>query len=139
MRTPGADESPALNGSPEPPTTRALVPLGAPPRPVAPLPPPAALSAAPNLVGLLLALRRRWLLALSLALLCGAVAAVAVWFLRPVTFTARTLLHIKSYEEPLIFPIQEGRPDFSNYQRVQVALVKSRLVLNSALRDPKVE
>src|SRR5262249_41034885 len=34
--------------------------------------------------------------------------------------------------------VQEAEPDFETYKRTQVVLVKSRLVLNAALRDPRV-
>jgi capsular exopolysaccharide synthesis family protein len=100
---------------------------------------PAALSAQPNVAGLLIALRRRWLLATFLGLLVAPAAAAAVWVMRPITFTAKTTLHVKSTPDKIMFELPESRGDFSNYQRVQVALVKSRLVLNSALQDPKVE
>jgi capsular exopolysaccharide synthesis family protein len=100
---------------------------------------PAALSKTPTLTGLLQALRRRWLLAISLGILLAPAVAVTVWVLRPITFTARTLLHVNSVPEQIVFSIPENRGDFGNYQRVQVALVKSRLVLNSALNDPTVQ
>src|SRR5262249_49601232 len=44
---------------------------------------PATLARAPNLPGLLVALRRRWLLALALGLPCAVAAAAAGWFLIP--------------------------------------------------------
>src|SRR5262249_12423516 len=115
------------------------VPRDAKARPLTPLAPPAALSATPNLPGLLLALRRRWLLALTLGLLLSPAVAFVVWTLRPITFTARPRLHVKSSPEWILYKTPDGQGDFSNYQRAQTALVKSPLVLNSALRDPKVE
>src|SRR5437016_5454701 len=54
--------------------------------------PPAALSARPHLLGLLFALRRRWLLAVGLGLFCAAAAAAVAWYLLPPTSTVRTLL-----------------------------------------------
>jgi succinoglycan biosynthesis transport protein ExoP len=108
-------------------------------RPMATAMRPAALSAKPNLLGLLMALQRRWLLAVSLGLLLASVVAGVVWVSRPITFTARTTLHVNSTPYRLLYEIPDGRGDFNNYQRAQIALVRSRLVLNSALRDPKLE
>jgi polysaccharide biosynthesis transport protein len=100
--------------------------------------PPAALSMTPTLIGLLSALRRRWLLAVTLGLLIAPAVAFGVWTLRPITFTARSLLHVNSAPYRVLFDIPDGKGDFSNYQRLTIAMVRSRLVLNSALNDPKV-
>jgi capsular exopolysaccharide synthesis family protein len=139
MRIPGAEGSPTGDANPPTVIDTASVARDIKPRLVAHSAPPAALSATPNLVGLLLALRRRWFLALSLGLLLAPAAAFAAWTLRPITFTARTLLHVTSNQPKLLYELPDSRGDFGNYQRVQIALVKSRWVLNAALRDPKVE
>jgi capsular exopolysaccharide synthesis family protein len=99
---------------------------------------PAALSRTPNLIALLVALRRRWLLALTLGLVIGPSAAIAAWAMRPITYMARTLLEVKAARDKILWDLPE-RNDFNNYQRVQVALVRSRLVLNAALNDPTVQ
>src|SRR4051812_37646874 len=78
---------------------------------------PEPLASKPSAMGLLKALRRRWLLAVSLGLLLAPPVAGAAWYLRPVTFTARTTLHVKSTENKILFDIPEFRADFSNYQR----------------------
>jgi hypothetical protein len=139
MRIPGADEAAATNGTPQPTNADGPIPREAKSRPAVHAAPPVALTSTPNVAGLLLALRRRWLLALSLGLVCAVVTAIVVWIVRPITFTARTLLHVASIQPRILFDTPDGRTDFGNYQRVQIALVKGRLVLNSALRDPKVE
>src|SRR5947208_635605 len=77
--------------------------------------PPAALSANPTVSGLLVALRRRWLLALSLALLLGPTVGFGVWVLRPITYAARTLVHVNSIPPRFLFEVQEGKGDFTNY------------------------
>jgi uncharacterized protein involved in exopolysaccharide biosynthesis len=101
--------------------------------------PPAALSASPNRASLLQALRRRWRLALALGAFVAAAAAVGMWAMRPISFTARTLVHIAPTPRRVLFPpAGEGQGDFGNFQRAQVALIRSRLVLVRALRDPKV-
>jgi capsular exopolysaccharide synthesis family protein len=103
---------------------------------------PPGLSGVPDVFGLLRALKRRWLLALTAglaaaALAVGATYVVLLWG----KYTARTLLYV-SAQQPVILFRQVGwettRRDFGTYQRTQVVLIKSRLVLNAALRDPRV-
>ena len=104
---------------------------------------PAALTASPSALDLARSLRRRWLLALALALVAVPGATALAWYgvprLMPLKRVVRTTLHVAS-QQPTISPLApaEGRLDFATYQRTQIALVKSRLVLNAAMRDPKV-
>jgi capsular exopolysaccharide synthesis family protein len=101
-------------------------------------PAPTALSSAPNLKGLLAALRRRWLLALVLGSIPAVLAAMAVWhFLPPPKATVAALLKIETNQPKIIFRTREDRADFTSYQRTQAALLKSRMVLNGALRKLK--
>ena len=121
------------------------VPVAAPVREIRLAQPgrPVALTASPGALDLVRSLRRRWLLALLLALAAAPGAAALAWYaiprLLPVKRVVRTTLHVAS-QQPTISPLApaEGRLDFATYQRTQIALVKSRLVLNAALRDPKV-
>ena len=102
------------------------------------LAPPSVLTAPPTPMGLLLALRRRWFLALMLGLLGGVVGTLVAWNVFPVTWRARTVLHISANLPFIIFDTPDARTDFGNYQRSQLVLAKSRLVLNAALRNPEV-
>jgi succinoglycan biosynthesis transport protein ExoP len=86
---------------------------------------------------LLRALRRRWLLALTLAVVLAPAATAAAWFLVPTRHTARTLLYVESKQPSILFNFNVD-PSHGNYQRTQLALVKSRLVLNAALRQKNV-
>jgi capsular exopolysaccharide synthesis family protein len=71
-------------------------------------------------------------------LLCAAVAAAAGWFLLPPpVHTVRTKLQVP-LQRNLFFKTNEPTPDLISHQRNQVALVKSRLVLSSAINDPRV-
>jgi hypothetical protein len=82
--------------------------------------------------------QRRWLLRIVLALAAGATAAAATWFLWPAAKVAvRTLIHVPPYK-PWLLRNAGAVPDLQNQQRAQVALMKSRLVLQTALRDKKV-
>jgi succinoglycan biosynthesis transport protein ExoP len=100
---------------------------------------PSALSAGPDAPALLRALRRRWLLASGLGLVAAAVAAAAAWYLMPVRYTARALLYVSATPPSVVFSSTENRADFAIYQRTQLALVKSRPVINTALKQPKVK
>jgi capsular exopolysaccharide synthesis family protein len=92
---------------------------------------------------LLKALRRRWVLALMLVLLAVPAAVVLAWYgiprVLPSKSIVRTTLHVAA-RQPAILPgaVTDNRIDFATYQRTQIALVKSRLVLNAAFRDPRV-
>jgi capsular exopolysaccharide synthesis family protein len=106
-------------------------------RPVAP---PAALVSAPNAIALLRALRRRWMLATGLGLTLGILGAAAVWFfLPPAKNNANVQLRINTEKAGKI----HDHPDvigesYEAYQSLQVHLIRSRMVLNAALRQPGV-
>jgi capsular exopolysaccharide synthesis family protein len=101
-------------------------------------PKPAAVSAAPNLMGLVNALRRRWALAVTVGLFVGLIVGVLTWFLRPVTHTAQTMLQVNAEQPIILASTHANREDFSSFQRNQIALVKTRSVLNAALRTKTV-
>lgn len=83
------------------------------------------------------ALRRRWFLLLSLGLIAAGGAAGAAWYFIPVKHTASTLLHLDATTPAILFNAQDGA-NFVNFQRTQLTILKSRLVLNAALKQPKV-
>ncbi|AGA29602.1 exopolysaccharide transport family protein [Singulisphaera acidiphila] len=101
--------------------------------------PPAGPVAGLDPVAMLKALRRRWPLALGAGLLGGAVLAFATYFLvPPAKYTARSMLHVSSTQPRILLKVGENETDFVAYQRTQLALLKSRLVLGTALKDPEV-
>jgi len=84
---------------------------------------------------LLQALRRRWFIAIPLA----AVVAVAVYGVAesrvtPV-YTARTMLHVANDRPTILYENMGGRIETANFQRTQIATVKSRLVRQAAVQD----
>lgn len=109
---------------------------------LAPDAPPAVLTAAPTFPALVQNFRRRWLVALSLGLVGAVLAGAGAWFLYrvlvPSTYTVRTLLRVAADQPRVLFDSPEARTDFSNYQNAQVVMLKSRLVLNAALKNPEV-
>jgi capsular exopolysaccharide synthesis family protein len=100
--------------------------------------PPAILTGL-NYWHLLAAFRRRWRLAVGLGLVVGAIAAAVTYYLvGPRSYTAYKTLRVAPENPKIIFTTEEGRPTFDTYTRSQLVMVKSRLVLNAALRDEKV-
>lgn len=90
-------------------------------------------------VQLLKALRRRWVLAVGLGLVGATVLATATYFLvPPAKYSARAMLHVNSTQPRILLKVNENATDYASYQRTQLALLKSRLVLSTALNDPKV-
>jgi succinoglycan biosynthesis transport protein ExoP len=122
---------PAAPAPPEKPTHASA---GRPPAP------PAALASAPNVVALLRALRRRWLLASSLGLVLGAAAAAAVWFLLPpAKNTANVQLILNAEKDGFVYEHPERIGDnFEAFQSKQVHFLHSRMVLNAAMRQPGI-
>src|SRR5207245_6677801 len=71
--------------------------------------------------------------------LFAVIAGVAGWYLMPPPkYTARTLLHVEAIPPAVAFQIGENRADFFTYQRTQMALIKTRLVLTAAVHHPEV-
>ena len=98
-----------------------------------------ALAANPEPLALLRALRRRWPLALGAGLLGAAVTAAAAFFLVPAAkYSARAMLHVNSVAPRILLAVRELNADYGAYQRTQLAMLKSRLVLNAALKQAGV-
>ncbi len=104
-----------------------------------PPPRPEILSAKPNPVELLHAVRRRWTLALGLGLLVSGLVCGLVWYLVPVRYEAYATVKV-SNERPSVFDQQHiTRPDdFKIFKATQQQLVTSNLVMNAVLRDRSI-
>jgi len=101
--------------------------------------PPAIVTRAPSALALLKALRRRWLLAFTIAVLATGMAGAAAWLLLPgPAHTVRSQIYIAPDQPRVLFNTNEMRSDATSFRQTQVALLKSRLVLNAALRQSKV-
>jgi succinoglycan biosynthesis transport protein ExoP len=90
---------------------------------------------------LLRALRRRQMLALGVAILAAGIAGPSAWFLLPpAKYKAQARLQVAAQPPKVLFQTIENfaGDDYRRYQNTQQTLVKSRLVLNTALQDPKV-
>ncbi len=86
------------------------------------------------------ALRRRWLVALVIALPLSAIAGSAAWFFLPRKYTAIALLRLAPSESKMIFETADNinfqaSNAFDIYKKTQRQLLLSRFVLMAALRD----
>ncbi len=85
------------------------------------------------------ALRRRWLMALIVALPLSAIATCAFWYLVPRLYTSTAILRLAATEIALIFETADtnkGGPNaFEVYKRTQRQLLRSRFVMTRALRN----
>jgi succinoglycan biosynthesis transport protein ExoP len=99
---------------------------------------PGAPSSTLNILVFLQALRGCWRLAFGLAVPSAFLVAVATWhLLPPAPYTSQALLHV-ALQRPRVLFATDGGEDFGSYQRTQVTMIKSRLVLNAVLQNPKV-
>jgi capsular exopolysaccharide synthesis family protein len=85
-------------------------------------------------------LRRRWLLALCMGSVAGALTALGLWVYFPESTSAEAIFQVYSQRPTLVFKdaMPNESKDFSILQRTQVALLKSYFVLQSAVRDPGI-
>ena len=128
----------ASNGS----SSHQMVPLGAPGMPMPPLGMPMAqrgpeiLNGPLNQTWLLNCLRRKWLPALLLGSLAAILMGLTLLYLFPVSSQIVAYLQLETEEANDIFGQGAGRvnpKEFEIYQQTQLALLKSPLVLKSAL------
>lgn len=92
-------------------------------------------------IALLRALRRRLRLAVGVAIAAAGVCGPAAWFFVPhAKFRAQALLQVASLPPQVLFKTVEtvGGENYRRYQQTQLGLVKSRLVLNTALGEAGV-
>lgn len=95
---------------------------------------PARLSAPPTAMTLLAALRRRWLLAMTLAVILAGAVSTAVWtWLPPGKATARTLVNLHGAS----WLWKESPQSSATDPRTHLAMIRSRLVLTNALKQPR--
>lgn len=86
------------------------------------------------------AFRQRWLLALTAGAACAIpVMTFTLWMIPKgeVTYTSFALMKIAPIEPYLAFQVGgNARPDYESYRSTQVELFRTRLVLQTALRQP---
>src|SRR5829696_1716253 len=83
------------------------------------------------------ALRRRWILALGMGLVIGASTAIALWFAFPESSSATALFEVRIKQESIMRDTNpQTTQDYEILKKTQLALLKSKFLLTSALRDP---
>jgi succinoglycan biosynthesis transport protein ExoP len=98
---------------------------------------PPALTATPDAMSLLKALRRRWLVAGILGVLAAGLVGGAAWVLMPARFTAFALLQVSSKANPFL-DRGNNREDFLIMMKTTAARLKSRDVLMRTLSQDTV-
>ncbi|MHB1034190.1 MAG: polysaccharide biosynthesis tyrosine autokinase [Pirellulales bacterium] len=102
-------------------------------------PRPHLLSSAPTPLGLLIALRRRWLLATGIGVACATVFATVAWILVPVRYEAIALLHVARMKPSWVYELPgeatwRDPKEYDSFRKTQIAQIKSSFVLTAALR-----
>ncbi len=94
-----------------------------------------------NLSGLLHGLRRHWVLGLVSAVIFSGGAATGAWLWFTPAFSAFTILRVAATEPKFLLDTVDSRQqaNFEIYKRTQKELMRSRFVLNAALRAPEIE
>jgi capsular exopolysaccharide synthesis family protein len=88
---------------------------------------------------MLMALRRRWVLAVALGLVIATAAGAATYMLVPgAKFTATATLYVASKTTRIAFATDEDRTDARTFQRTQAAFLTDPIVLSHALSKPRV-
>src|SRR5262249_15129546 len=73
------------------------------------------------------ALRRRWMLALGMGLVVGALAAIALWLLFPESSSATALFKVRMKQDTILRDVNQGSTqDFEVLKKTQLALLKSK-------------
>jgi capsular exopolysaccharide synthesis family protein len=89
---------------------------------------------------LLKALARRWPLALVLGMILAAAGGAAAWFLLAAPYTAFAQVKVASTSGSILFKNpDDSRSEFLTYLRTQAKHLKSRFVLNEALKRDEVK
>ncbi|MEZ6035388.1 MAG: AAA family ATPase [Planctomycetaceae bacterium] len=90
-------------------------------------------------IGILTALRRRWVPALVLAIPAALLASAIMWEMVPAKYESSAILKIQQYQDNVMSDNSRQRStEFLTYRDTQKGFIKSRGVLTAALRDPKV-
>jgi capsular exopolysaccharide synthesis family protein len=104
------------------------------------VPPPS--HAAADSGQLLKAIRRRWLLTLCLGSLVAVISAFLTWVILGWQQTAFAIVHVAAAPQKLAFATPDyldAHSEFLSYQKMQASRIKSRYVLNAALKRDEVK
>lgn len=100
---------------------------------------PAALNGVPDALGMLRALRGRWVLALLLGTVSAAAAGGLAWRVMPnPKFTAAAVIEVKAEKPNFLSGSEVARTDMRIFQSTQLSLIRCRMVIDAALARPGV-
>lgn len=101
---------------------------------------PPTLARMPSLPALLIGLRRRKLLATLLGLTLPPLMFALVWYCLPAArYMVQAMVHLSSVQEAVLGNnAQDSETRFTNFQKTQMTLVKTQIVMDAVLRDPAV-
>jgi capsular exopolysaccharide synthesis family protein len=101
---------------------------------------PPALASGPDLPSLLKALRRRWMLAVSLGIILATGAAGGLWLVLSPKYTANAQVLIGP-PQSIVYEIDPDKTGgaFTTYLKTQAGRLKSRFVLNAVLKKEAVQ
>lgn len=102
-------------------------------------PQPIAAETAADATAYLHALRRHWLLGLSLGVIVAAAFGAATFLLLPRYFTPYSLIRVAVNQESIVWDKGNvARQDYEVFKNTQLGLIKSPYVLTSALRKKNI-
>ena len=85
------------------------------------------------------ALRRRWVLAVGMGSVIGAATAITLWFVFPESSSATALFEVRQQEDSIVHDAtRRSTQDFEILKKTQLALLKSKFLLTSAIRNPGI-
>ncbi len=99
---------------------------------------PEILTAKPNPLDLMHAMRRRWPLAVGIGMAVGLTAALVVWFMVPVKYEAFAMLRVAEKPGGVLDKSREGRDVFDLFKRTQAQYVTSGPVVRKTIREPSI-
>lgn len=82
--------------------------------------------------------RRRWLLAISMGIICGAAVGALLWYLFQETSSATAYFKVASTAPSVTGERLEDSASFDILRKTQMVMIQNPQVLVAALRDPEV-
>jgi succinoglycan biosynthesis transport protein ExoP len=90
-------------------------------------------------MAMLRAFQRHWLLAVGGGLVLAALVGVAAYYLIPsAKYMAIATLRVKMMRPKILFTTGEQDAEYATFQKTQMALIRSRKVLNNVFKDKEI-
>ena len=89
-------------------------------------------------MSLMHALRRRWIPAVAVAIPAALLAAVVIWEIIPAPYESYAVVKVNQYGENIVYQVGGRETNHLNFRDSQMTYIRSRGVLQAALRKPEV-